>query len=145
MIEGGSIVGEICLDDVEPAVAIVIDGIGAHAGLLAASVIEGDPGFDGSFSEGAVVVVVKQQVGRGIAGNIDVGPAVVVEVAGERSEAIVGVGLRDAGRLANVGKSAIPVIVVELTVRSLQAARTAHHRHPLPHAGRGTAGLGRVR
>ena len=36
VVEGSGVVGEICFDDVEPAVAIVVGGIGAHAGLLAA-------------------------------------------------------------------------------------------------------------
>src|SRR5260370_41255469 len=89
-IEGGGVVGEIGLDNVEASVAIVVDGIGSHAGLLAASVVEGDAGLDGNFCESSVVVVVKEQAGSGIAGDVDVGPAVVVEV--ERGGAAAGVG-----------------------------------------------------
>ena len=108
------------------------------------AIVESDAGVHGGFGERAVVIVVKEQTGRGVAGNVNVGPAVVVEIAGKRGEAVVGVGLRHSGCFADVGESAIAVVVIELAVRPLQAARTAHHRHPFPQASRAAARLGRV-
>src|ERR1035438_507759 len=125
------VVGEIRFDDVEPSVAIVVDRIGAHAGLLAASVVEGYASLHGGFGEGAIAVVVKEQAGRGIAGDINIGPAVIFKVAGEYGEAEIGIGLCDSRSLAYVGESAVAVVVVELAMRPFQAAWTAHHRHPL--------------
>jgi hypothetical protein len=42
VIDRGGVVGEIGFDDIEPAIAIVVDSVGSHAGLLAASGVEGD-------------------------------------------------------------------------------------------------------
>src|SRR5262249_17459827 len=95
-IERCSIVREVGFDDVEPAVAVVVDGVSAHSGLLVTFVVVRNAGFDGDFFECPVMVVVKQQVRSGIAGDKNVRPAVVVEVSGESGETVVGGRLRHA-------------------------------------------------
>ena len=51
----------------------------------------------GDIGESAVVIVVEQHAGLGIDGDVDVGPAVVVEVIGDRGDGISRAGLQDSG------------------------------------------------
>ena len=60
----------------------------SHAGLLHAVLAERDAALQTLFGERAVVVVVKQQARGRIAGDIDVGPSVVVEIRGHGGEPI---------------------------------------------------------
>ena len=52
----------------------------AHAGLLLAVFAEGDAGLQAALGEGSVVVVAEEQAGRGVAGDVDVRPAVAIEI-----------------------------------------------------------------
>src|SRR6185437_7956872 len=60
VVEGGGVVGEIGLEDVQVAVAVVVGDRGAHAGLLAPILIEGNAGVGGAIGEGTVVIVAVQ-------------------------------------------------------------------------------------
>ncbi len=86
-IERVGVAGEVCFDDVEQAVAVEVADGDAHAGLRLAVGGVGDAGFDGDVFEGAVLLVLVEGGGGGVVGNVDVGPAVIVEVGdgdGER-------------------------------------------------------------
>ena len=128
-IERRRVVGEIGLEDIELAVAVVVAGGGTHAGLLAAVFVQGRPGHDTLLGKRTVPTVVKQQAGGGVASDKDVGPAVVVVVAGEDGEAVVTLGGGDAGRFRNIGK---------LT------AIVAQQRHALARQPAGPAGDGQT-
>ena len=80
VIERRRVAGEIGLDDVEIAVEIVIGGRDAHAGLRLAVGAEHAACFQPDLDELAVLLVLVQQRLSGIVGDVDVGPAVVVEV-----------------------------------------------------------------
>src|SRR5207244_555849 len=60
VIEVAGVVGEICFENVEPAVAIVVGDGNAHAGLLVAVVAVGATGERGNVRECAVVIVLKK-------------------------------------------------------------------------------------
>ena len=79
-VQNCDLVGEVGPRDVKPAVTIVIANCNAHPGECDAILIEGTAGRNRHFGEGAVLVVVIQQAGRGIAGDVDIRPAIVVEV-----------------------------------------------------------------
>jgi hypothetical protein len=51
--------------------------------------------------------------GRGVIGDINIGPTVVVEVGGEHSKAVGAVGVGDAGSFRNIGERAVAIVVVE--------------------------------
>ena len=78
------------LEDVQVAVGIEVADGQAHAGLLLPVLAEGDAGLEALLGEGAVVVVAEQQAGRGVAGDVDVGPAVAVEIGGGDGEGVAG-------------------------------------------------------
>ncbi len=79
---------------------------------------------------------------RHVAGDVDVGPAVVVEIGGNDTEAVAAAGLQDAGFLADIGEGAVAIVVIKSIVGQavVRAGRTS--RQALPLAGVVAAGLG---
>ena len=66
------------------------------------------------FGERAVVIVAEQQAGGGIAGDIDVRPAVVVEIRGHGGHPVAPVDRsRCPHALADIGERAVAVVVVQ--------------------------------
>ena len=113
VIEVAGVVGEICLENIEPAVAIVVGDADAHAGLLVAVFAVGDARDDSNIGERAVVIVAEQNARLRIDGDVDVGPAVVVEIVGDRGDRVARARLEDAGFFGDVGESAVAVVVIE--------------------------------
>ncbi len=97
LIEGVGVAGEVGLDDVEEAVAVEVADGDAHAGLGLAVGGVGDAGLDGDVLEGAVLLVLVVGGGGGVVGDVDVGPAVVVEVGDGDAEAVGADGVENAG------------------------------------------------
>ena len=91
------VAGEVGLDDVEGAVAIVVADADAHARLRLAVLAVGAAGADADVGERAVVVVAIERARVRIVRDVDVGPAVVVEVERADAEAVGAAGLGDAG------------------------------------------------
>ena len=117
-----------------PVAVVVADG-DAHAGLGFGVGGEGDAGLDGDVLEGAVVLVLVEGGGGGVVGDVDVGPAVVVEVGGADAEAVGADGGPHAGLLADVGEGAVAVVVVEDVLAAGKAGRAAGDEHALVGAG----------
>src|SRR4051794_41276058 len=82
MVEGSGVIGEVGLEDVEVSIPVVVADGGTHAGLLAPVLVEGDACVGGAIGEGPVMVVAVENGGRGIAGHVDVKPAVLLGVHG---------------------------------------------------------------
>ena len=96
VIEVAGVVGEVGFEDVEPAIAVVVTDTDAHSGLLVAVVAVGASGDDGDVGECAVVIVSQQHAGLRIDGDVDVRPAVVVEIVGDRGDGVARAGLQDS-------------------------------------------------
>ena len=94
--------------------------------------VVGAAGLDGDVGERAVVVVAVEDTRGRVAGNVNIGPAVVIEVRRHRSKRVMARRLQDAGLLRHVGKRAVAVVVIQDVGRGGQAARPAIHRHALP-------------
>src|SRR5205807_2678720 len=116
VVDVDSVVGEVGLENVEPAVAIVIGDTDAHAGLLVAIFTVSTAGDNAYVGEGAVVIVVEEDAGLRINGDVNVGPAIVVEIVGDRGDGIARAGLENTGFFRGVGKRAIAVVVEENVV-----------------------------
>src|SRR5437016_2000929 len=134
VVERGSVVGEICLEDVEPAIAVVVGNRGAHAGLGAAVFVERSSGNNGNVGKGAVAIVAVQNAGSAVAGDVEIGPAVVVVIERGDAEGVVAGCVFDAAFLADVFKFSAAQVVIQDVARRLQAARAAHHRRAFPDA-----------
>ena len=63
--------------------------------------------------------------GGGVVGDVDVGPAVVVEVGDGDGEGVGADGLPHAGFFGDVGEGAVAVVVVEDVLAALEAGRAA--------------------
>ena len=83
-IQDVRVVGEMRLEDVEIAVEIVVADGDAHAGLLQAVLAQRDAALERLLAERAVVLVAEEPARRRVARDVDVGPAVVVVVRGDR-------------------------------------------------------------
>ena len=142
-VERGGVVGEVGFENVEAAVAVVVGGRGAHAGLGAAVFVEGCARGDGNVLEGAVAIVVIEDAWGGIAGDENVGPAVVVIVESGDAEGVMAVGLVDVRFSGDVFKGSIAAIAVEDIFCAGQALRSAHDRSAFPNAGGPLAWRGR--
>ena len=79
-VEDIGIVGEVRFEDVEVSVEVVVADAHTHAGLFQPVFAERHPSFQTLLAKGAVVLVAKQPARRGIAGDIDIRPTVVVVV-----------------------------------------------------------------
>src|SRR5437867_10022437 len=130
-IEAGSVAGEIRLHDIEVTIAVKIDRRAAHPGLRLAVRAIGDPRFDGNIREGPIVIVFVHCRGGRVVRNIDVGPAVVVEIGHQHAKPIGSWRIEDSGLFRNVGKCSITVVVKKDVLPPLQAGRAAGNRKAL--------------
>ncbi len=108
--------------DVEPAVEVEVEedrrgAVGPVGARRAVALLEHALG---DLGEGAVAVVAVERVGAP-AHQVEVGPAVVVDVAPHRVHAgsPLVVARRQAGRLADLGEGAVAVVAVEAVRRPL--------------------------
>src|SRR6476646_10513708 len=83
VIKGWSVASEIGLDDVEIAVHVVVGSRDAHARLRFAVGAQSASRFDGDVFEFAVPFVLIEGAGRGVVRDVNIRPAVVVEVSGQ--------------------------------------------------------------
>src|SRR5205807_8776030 len=104
VVERGGIVGKICLEKIQPAVAIVVADRRAHAGLLASVIVESGPGNNGDIGECAVLIVVVQDAGGAVAGYENMRPAVVIVIQRGNAKGVMAVGLIDVRLFGDVFK-----------------------------------------
>ena len=79
-VEGVGVASKIGFDDVEETVAVEVADGDAHACLGFAVGGVGDAGLDGDIFERAVFLVLIERCGGRVVGDVDVGPAIIVEV-----------------------------------------------------------------
>src|SRR5205807_9381788 len=133
------LVGEVA--DHDSAVAgTILPPVDAHTGAGAAIRV-GDSFRDTDFHEApaslAVALVVKEEIARSVVGHDDIGPAILIQVAGDDPERLAyradgRLSNADASAAGNVFEAAATEIAVEKAVRPLEAARLSVG----PYAGR---------
>ena len=75
--------------------------------------------------------------GGRIVGDVDIRPAVVVEVGNRHAQAVGAVRLQDAGLLADIREGAVAVVVKQDVLAALQSRRTARHHDAFEQARAG--------
>ena len=134
------------LKQVEAPVAVEVADGEAHARLrVAVLAVARRRSRTATSREGAVVVVAVEDRGRRVAGDVDVGPAVAVEVGGRRGHRVAARHARDARGLGHVAEAAVALVVVEQVRVGRQPLGPAVHGDALPEAVRALAGLRRGR
>ena len=103
----------IAYEEIEMAVAVVIEESAARA---PANVVVVYTGFFGDVGEGAVTVVVKQNVVTPEAAE-EVVPAIVIVIADTNTS--LPTGARESGPFRDVGKCPVAIIFVEMRSRRL--------------------------
>ena len=98
-IEGRDVVGEVRLEHVEQAVAVVVADRDTHARLGVAVLAVRRAALHGDVGERAVAVVAVQDRGRRVGRDVDVGPAVAVEVGRDGGHRVATRDGRDARRV----------------------------------------------
>ena len=141
-VERGHLFGEVRAHDVEPAIGIVVSDADAHPGERDAALVERASGLERHLAERPVVIVAVQLARRRVARDVDVRPAVVVEIRRRRAHAVGARGppvaadehhrrrtarARDAGRLRDVLEGAVTAIAIEEVGTPGVAERTAGH------------------
>ena len=118
--------------DVEPAVAVEVAGVGAHAGLGTTLAVQGDAGHQPDALEAVAAPVAVEEVGIGVVGHEDVGPPVAVVVGGHHPETV---GLRRVGeaeRLRRLLEGAVPLVLEEEVGGAREPRRAQHHLGETP-------------
>src|SRR5207249_2142877 len=98
---------------------------------------EGGASVDANINKFSVLLVQVKRAGGGVVGHVDFWPAVIVEVAGENAEAVRSVGLGDAGRIRDIGESAIAVVVEKDVLAAIQSRRAAGDHQSFIETGAG--------
>src|SRR2546423_358377 len=94
------------------AAAVVVGGVGAHAGAGNTILAEADPGGHAALFEAAVLFIQVELVGLSVIGDDNVGPAVFVVIQNRDSEAFRS-WISQASFLRRVFKAAIAEVVPE--------------------------------
>src|SRR2546430_17095855 len=113
VIEIACVVGEVGLENVKPSVAVIIGDRDTHSGLFVAVLTVRAAGDHRDIGKRAVVVVVVEDAGFGVHGDINIGPAVVVEIIGDGGDGIPRARLEDSRLCGDIGKGAVAIVVEE--------------------------------
>src|SRR5262249_10354050 len=75
-----ALIGKIGHEDIGAPVIVVVGEIDAHSGKRPSIVVEADICFQGDVSKGSVAIIPIEEALHGIVGDVDIGPAVAVEI-----------------------------------------------------------------
>ena len=121
---------KVRLEYVHRSVAIVVADRDAHAGLWLAVLAVGAAARDTDVGERAVAVVAVERARIGVVRDVQIGPAVVVEVERAHAEAVRAFRARDARALRDVLERAVAAIVIQRVPAAGESRRTAGDLDP---------------
>src|SRR5580693_10079211 len=113
-------------------VEVIVANANPHPRLFFSVIAERYPSHHSLFAKRSVMVVHEEQTGGGIASNVDVGPAIFVQIRRHDGHAIALCSRSDAGLLADVGKRPVAVVSVERMVPRGKPPRSALDGNPFP-------------
>src|SRR4051812_41650916 len=129
------VAGEVCFDDIEVPVHVIVGSRYAHARLGLTVGTQRASGFNGDVLKFPILLVLVQGACGGIIGNIDVRPSIVVEVAREYTQAVGAVCAENASRFRDIAERAVAIVVVENVLASQQSRRPTRDHHALVQTG----------
>ncbi len=126
LIKRRPVAREIRLGDIEKTVAVVIRHGDPHAGLqLSVGVIGDARGIVPLFKSAVVFVAVQHEARCLVACDVNVLPAIVIEIGRDHAQAVACARSENARLLRNVGERPVSVVVIERIVPQGQAVRPA--------------------
>ena len=105
-------IGKVCDHDIGQAVVVIIAEVDSHPRESFAVLVIADAGEQPDFAERAVAVVAVEEALHRVVGNKNVGEAISVVVS-ERNAETLAMRIGYSGLLRNVGKGAVPVVVIQ--------------------------------
>src|SRR3954468_10093613 len=126
-IERWRIPGEISFDDIEIAVHVIVGSGYAHSGLWLAVWTQRATRFNGNVLKLSIFLVLIQGARGGIICDVDVRPAVIIEIGGEHTQTVRAIRAENARRFGNIRERAVSVVVIKNVFAALQARRAARH------------------
>ena len=95
--------------------------------------------------ERAVVIVVVKVIGAGIVGDVEVGPAVIVETASDHTETVVGVRVVHARFLRDfIACTVAPVVIEQIGLANHAPGTALHHDDLCEFAGAECSDVGQI-
>ena len=117
-VKRGSIVGEIGFENVQATVAIEIGDTRSHTCLLASILVEcGTCGYR-NISESSVTIVVVQNAGSAVAGDVNVRPAVGVEVESRDTERVMAIGAIEVRFNCDIFECTVAAVAIKNVLRA---------------------------
>ena len=123
------------LEDVQVAIGVVVADGEPHASLLLPILVERDSDLQTSLGERAIAIVAEQEAGRGVAGDVNIRPAVTIEIGGDGGERIIRRGCQNAGWLAHIDECSVSVVVVQTASLLRKSPGPTEDRNTRPIAG----------
>ena len=112
-------------------VAVVVAGVGAHAGLGPGLAVHRHAGGEPHALEAAVPEVAIQEVGVRVVGHEEIDEAVVVVVGRDDAEAVGAGRIGEAVRLGGLREAAVPEVLEEQIGLAGQPGRSDHDAGPV--------------
>src|SRR5580704_3755803 len=110
-VESGRIVAEIGFYDSLMPTVVVVGGGQSHASLHGPIFAVCHTRLLADIGKCAVMVIVVENVWCGIARDVDIGPAITIEVSRHRSQPVTSGSAEDARLLRDVGERAVAIVV----------------------------------
>ena len=134
-VERISVARKVGLDDIERSVPVVVSDGDAHTCLRLSLSGKRGAALDGNIAERPVHLVQVERRRRRIVSDVNIRPAVVVQVRRRNAETVGAHGGPHAGFLAHIGEGSVTVVVVQDVASAGQAGWSARDQDPLVSAG----------
>src|SRR6476646_2892302 len=95
-------------------------------------IVIGTPRLYADIAECAIAIILEQDARPGVHCNINVWPAIIIEIVRNGRNRVSRPGFQNPGFLRNISESTITLIVIEDVCISWEATRPAHGRNTLP-------------
>ena len=120
--------GKIRNENGKVSIVLIITDIHAHARLSRPGFTQGCAGFQAYFSERTVLVVAEEKIRGGVIGHINIGPAIVVQIAENNTEPIIA-GVVNAGLFGHIAEHAVAIVVQKHVRLAAQPTRSTQYIH----------------
>src|SRR6185312_11303144 len=117
----------MCLEDVEVSIQVEVSDCDTHSSLFHAIVAQPYAALNSFLCKDPIVPVQEEQAGGGVGCDIEIRPAVVVEVRRDGSHRIGAWSLQDAAGLGNFFEGSIALVAIEIVVSERKTAWAAVH------------------
>jgi tetratricopeptide (TPR) repeat protein len=132
VVEGGGVVRKVGLENIEAPVMAEVGCGRAHPGLFAPLLVIGHASRHADLLKTFSLQIMEVKAGRGIAGYVDIGPTIVVEIGNQRSETVIILVRRDVHVVRDIGKVAVSVVLIQRDRFPGQTSWAANHRKAFP-------------